>query len=284
MIRLIPGAQLQYPAPKPLVDPKNKLILFWSHRCGSTSAQRWFFELAGWKHRMPRLAARLFFRMTGNPQRARGLGVGELAQLWYAAHDDIYADLNAVYRDPSYLKIAVVRHPLPRAVSAFSTVIGSKSGLQWQAVARSLLAPDNERRVSFREFVDFLEAIDLATANYHWRLQTAQDWPQVDDVQLVRVEQLKPALDRMCLLLGRKPIRVWNHSAQTKLSMAVSDEQILSYTRADLARVFGFDRRGLIRLPPYASFLTDAVAARLCRVYASDFTRLGYDCVAPSTE
>ena len=284
MVSFIPGAQLQYPPPKPLIDPKNKLILFWTHRCGSTSAQRWFFDLAGWKDRMPRLASRLLFRVLGNPQRARGHGVGELAQLWYAAHNDIYTDLNTIYRDPSYLKIAVVRDPLLRAVSAFSTVLGSKSGLQWQAVARSLSAPDDERRISFLEFVDFLETIDLATANYHWRLQTAQDWPKFDDVQLVRVEMLEQALDKMCLLLGRKPVRVWTHSAQTKLNVAVSSDEILNYTRADFVRAFGFDRRGLIRLPRYASFLTEAVAMRLRRLYASDFAKLGYGCAAAPTE
>src|ERR1700684_329649 len=192
------GNQQVYGPPRPLIDPASKLILFWTHRCGSTSAQRWFFELAGWKHRMPRMAARLFFRAIGNRERARSYGVGELAGLWYEAHKDIYADLNACYRDPSFLKIAVVRHPLPRAVSAFASVIGSKSGLQWRAVARSMEQPDDERRLSFVEFLDFLETIDLATANYHWRLQTAQDWRDLAGVQLVRLERLRPELDAIC--------------------------------------------------------------------------------------
>lgn len=225
---------------------------------------------------MPRMAARLFFRAIGNRERARGYGVGELAGLWYEAYKDIYADLNACYRDPSFLKIAVVRHPLPRAVSAFGSVLGSKSGLQWRAVARSIEHPSEERRLSFLEFLEFLENIDLATANYHWRLQTAQDWRDLPDVQLVRLEHLRPELDAICRKLGRKPVPVWTHSVQPKVSASMPAEELLHFTRPDFERVFGRDRRSSIRFPPYANFLTPAVMARLAKLYAPDFALLGY--------
>ena len=167
--------QSRHPAPQPLVDPQSKLILFWMHRCGSTTGQRWFFELAGWKDRMA------------------GKGAGELSLMWHAEHLDAYQRLHQYYQDPSFVKIAIVRHPLPRAVSSFTVVTDSKSGAQWKAVAKSLKAPDSERRLTFLEFLDFLESQDLAGANYHWRLQTAQEWKSfsIPDIRIVRLESIQ---------------------------------------------------------------------------------------------
>jgi hypothetical protein len=254
-------AQPVYPNPRPLLDVRNKLILFWMHRCGSTTAQLWFFRLGGWKDRMA------------------GRGAGELSRMWLADHEADYRNLQEYYRDPSFTKIAVVRHPVLRAVSAFTVVTDSKSGSQWRAVARSLAAPDAERRLTFLEFLDFLEQTDLATANYHWRLQTAQDWHDVpiSNVQFVRLETIRAGLDEVSRKLGRKPIPVWLNSAQTKTGTKRSAEDIVKFTRADFAREFGTDRRGVIRFPDYESFLTPETTARLAKLYARDFLALKYD-------
>ncbi|HEY4114603.1 MAG TPA: sulfotransferase family 2 domain-containing protein [Rhizomicrobium sp.] len=260
-VTLIPHRQPASPNPRSMLDVRNKLILFWMHRCGSTTAQLWFFELAGWKERMA------------------GRGAGELSRMWFAEHEHDYGGLQECYRDPSYLKIAVVRHPLPRAISAFTVMTDSKTGLQWRVVARSVAAPDAERRLTFLEFLDFLEQTDLATANYHWRLQTAQDWCDLSlpDIQFVRLESIRAGLNDVCRKLGRKRIPVWLNSAQTKIRSKFSGEEIVNFTRADFAREFGTDRRGVIRFPDYGSFLTPHAAERLARLYARDFTALGYD-------
>jgi hypothetical protein len=255
------NAQPIYPKPRPLLDVRNKLILFWMHRCGSTTAQLWFFQLAGWKDRMT------------------GRGAGELSRMWLADHEADYRNLQEYYRDPSFTKIAVVRHPVLRAVSAFTVVTDSKSGSQWRGVARSIDTPDAERRLTFLEFLDFLEQVDLATANYHWRLQTAQDWHDlpISDVQFVRLETIRAGLDDVCLKLGRKPVPVWLNSAQTKTATKRSAKDIVNFTRADFAREFGLDRRGIIRFPGNASFLTPEIIARLAKLYARDFQALRYD-------
>jgi hypothetical protein len=229
-------------------------------RCGSTRGQLWFFQAAGWKDRMA------------------GKGASQIAPLWYAEHTEVYEDLRPYYEDPSFLKIAVVRNPLTRAVSSYSVVTDSISGSQWRAASQSLKEPDPERRLTFVEFIDFLESIDLATGNYHWRLQTAQDWydMKLPDVQFVRMESLQEDLDRMCKLLGQPRIPMKRSSATTKVPEDLSGVDVASLTRAELGRVFGRDRRGVIQFPDYGYFLTKETSERLKRLYARDMDVLGY--------
>jgi hypothetical protein len=259
-VALIPGAQPVRRNPTPLIDPVNKIILFWMHRCGSTTAQLWFFEAAGWKDRMA------------------GKGASQIFPEWLEAHEDVYRDVTRYYDDPSFLKVAVVRNPLTRAVSSFSVVTDSVSGSQWRALSRSLEEPDPDRRISFLEFIDFLETTDLATGNYHWRLQTAQDWHDRDmkDVRFVRVENFQTDLDAMCKLLERPRIPMKISSATTKVGEDLSGIDVAKLRRDELARVFGRDRRGVIRFPDYSYFLTKDTSERLARAYARDMTVLGY--------
>jgi hypothetical protein len=259
-VEFIPGSQPARRHPTPLVDPVHKIVLFWMHRCGSTTGQLWFFQAAGWKHRMA------------------GKGASQIMPDWLAEHADVYRDLAPYYNDPSYLKIAVIRSPLTRAVSSFSVVTDSISGSQWRALSRSLTSPDPERRLTFLEFLEFLESTELSTANYHWRLQTAQDWYdlKLPGIEFVRMESLQEDLDRMCGLLGRPRIPMKQSSATTKVGEDLSGVDVASLTRAELARVFGRDRRGVIKFPDYSYFLTKDAVARLTRLYARDMTALGY--------
>jgi hypothetical protein len=230
------------------------------HRCGSTTGQLWFFNAAGWKDRMA------------------GKGASQLTPEWMEAHADVYRDLEPYYADPSFLKIAVVRNPLERAVSAFSVITDSISGSQWRAVSRSIAEPDAERRLTFREFLDFLELGDLAASNYHWRLQTAQDWydRKLSGMQFVRVESLQADLDRMCGLMGQRPITMKISSATTKVGEDVSRTDVTAMNRVELAKAFGRDKRGVIRFPHYSYFLTPEAKERLARLYARDIDVLGY--------
>lgn len=265
---MLPDRHIAHPPPRPLVDPQSKFILFWMHRCGSTTGQRWFFEIAGWKDRM------------------RGRGAGELSSMWYAEHPEAYENRQEYYRDPSFIKLAIVRHPLIRAVSSFTVVTDTKSGAQWKAVAGSLKAPDHERRLTFLEFLDFLESENLETANYHWRLQTAQEWYDfpVSDVHLVRLESIQPGLDNICRMLGKKPLPLRINSAQSTCRTNISQSDIVNFTRKDFARAFGHDTRGIIRFPEHSKFLTADTIQRLITLYQRDFTRLAYEPVAPKEE
>ena len=262
---LLPDRQPIRAAPRPLVDPQSKLILFWMHRCGSTTGQLWFFNIAGWKDRM------------------RGRRASELAAMWYAEHAEVYQNLHEFYGDPSFLKLAIVRHPLLRAVSSFTVVTDTISGAQWRAVAKSLRFPDDERRLSFLEFLDFLESIDLSSANYHWRLQTAQDWYDVPipDIQIVRLESIQERLDQVCRQLGKRSLELRTNSAQSVSPTRIPPAEIVNFTRADFARAFGRDMRGVICFPEYSSFLNSDTIGRLVRLYERDFIRLQYDSQLP---
>lgn len=259
-VTFIRGRQPQRAAPKPLLDPVNKIILFWMHRCGSTTGQLWFFHVAGWEKRM------------------KGKGASQLAPEWYAEHAEAYARLGEYYRDPAFLKIAVVRNPLSRAVSAYSVVTDTISGSQWRALSRSIADPDDERRISFEEFLDFLEGEDLATANYHWRLQSAQDCFEMalPGLQLARLETLQDDLDGLCRRMGKKPVSLRMNSAQTKIADPLRDCDIPAMVRSDFARALGRDKRGVIRFPEFSRFLNDRTIPRIAKLYAKDFDALGY--------
>jgi Sulfotransferase family len=259
-MEFLPNTQPKRGAPKPLVDPVNKAILFWMHRCGSTTGQLWFFQTCGWDKRM------------------KGKGASELSPLWYEEHAKAYEDLPALYRDPAYLKIAVVRNPLSRAVSAYTVVTDTKSGSQWRAVQRSMAASDDARRLTFHEFLDFLEQTDLSTANYHWRLQSASDWHDcaLADVQFARVETLQKDLDALARRLGKKPASMRMNSAQTKVEGRQDSRDVTRMTRADFHEAYGVDKRGVIRFPDYTRFLDAQTIARIAKLYARDFETLGY--------
>jgi hypothetical protein len=230
------------------------------HRCGSTTAQLWFFETAGWRAQM------------------QGKGASQIAPLWYEEHDALYQDLNALYADPQYRKVAVVRDPFARVVSAFSVVTDTISGAQWRAVSRLVKNPDDDRRLTFLEFLTFLETIDLAKANYHWRLQTAQDWfeKKLTDVVFARVESLQADLDSLSENLGVPPIATRRSSATTKITKSNPRLDVTRLTRFDLAKHFGRDHRGVIRFPDYQTFLTEETIPRIVKLYARDFKVLGY--------
>jgi hypothetical protein len=259
-VEFIRGKQPKRDAPKPLLDPVNRIILFWMHRCGSTTGQLWFFNMAGWEKRM------------------KGKGASELAPAWYEEHADAYAHIEEFYRDPAFTKIAVVRDPLERAVSAYTVVTDTKSGSQWRAASRSIANPDDARRLSFNEFLDFLETEDLARANYHWRLQSAQDCfdLKLPDVHLAKVETLQQDLDKLAKRMGKKPVAMRMNSAQTKVDDRLKDVDITSLVRSDFLKLFGVDSRGVIRFPHYTRFLTDKTIPRLAKLYARDFEKLDY--------
>lgn len=254
------NAQPKRRNPEPLVDPVNKTMLFWMHRCGSTTAQLWFFEMGGWKDRMA------------------GKGASHLSPLWYEEHADIYRDLTPYYDDPAYIKIAAVRNPLSRVVSAYSVVTDTISGAQWRAVSRSIRDPNPETRLTFNEFLDFLEQNDVCTANYHWRMQTASDWYErkLAGVQLVKLEDMQEGLDRLAVRLGRKPLAMKRSSATTKIERDLNKIDVTNLNRKQFAEIFGRDRRGVIQFPDYKHFLTAETKARIAKIYARDFDVLGY--------
>jgi hypothetical protein len=259
-IELIPNAQPKRRGPEPLVDPRNKMMLFWMHRCGSTTAQLWFFEMAGWKDRMA------------------GKGASHLSPLWYGEHADLYRDLAPYYDNPAFLKIATVRDPYSRVVSTYSVVTDSRSGAQWRGVSRSIKNPDAEKRLTFNEFLDFLEQNDVRKANYHWRMQTASDWyeQKLPGVILAKLESLKADLDRLSVRLGRKPISMKRSSATTKTERDTGKLDVTNMNRLELANVFGRDRRGVIQFPDYRHFLNAETKARIAKIYARDFEVLNY--------
>jgi hypothetical protein len=243
----------------PLIDLAHRLIIFWSPRCGSTATLIWFFNAIG------------------EQERLRGTSAHRLRTIWLEEQQDLYRRLDDFYTDDSFTRIVVARNPYDRAVSSYYLAITSPVTSQWKEVRRTLPDVDDERRLSFREFVRFLTLIDLSSCDLHWRLQSAQDWHEkrlkIDE--FVRVESLEADLRRIGDRLGiQAPIKLASVSPpaeQPELSKLCDLDLI------ELEERFGRDEKDRLRLPSHHLFFDDQLAAEVRRLYEQDFSALGYD-------
>ena len=168
--------------------------------------------------------------------------------------------------------VKIVRNPFERAVSSF--IHAYRHGYEDAALAALLGRPvDTQRRFSFREFVQFLEGIDLMRCNLHHRLQVTPLELHVlfglRPHQIIRIEDgLESALAGIERQFGLPPtdfsqpaFRSSHHTARVASSTAAADQIELS----------------IHHLPAAAAFYDADLAARIGRLYAEDFERYGYD-------
>src|SRR4030095_11831493 len=151
-----PMLKLLDTAPRPIVDSRNKIVLLWSAKAGSTFVVKWMFEHMGV------LAEALRYDRSVHRYRVEVL----------YTNDQHKASINDFCQSPSsYRIVKVVRQPFKRAVSSYLHAVGSG-----QKNPHKLSFFDEEgkptQRFSFREFLRQLETLGLTKGNIHYRLQT----------------------------------------------------------------------------------------------------------------
>lgn len=124
----------------------------------------------------------------------RAEGLGELA--WVHDRDafrlpslvDVSdAEQERLLSSPDVLRLAVVRHPVPRFLSA------------WR---------DKGRGASLRRFIHVVSRCDRRTCNVHWRSQAAHVFHPALDLTYGRVEALPEAVDLLFSRSGLPPLPV----------------------------------------------------------------------------
>ena len=147
--------QLQIP-PRVLINRNLKIVLFWNAKAGCTFAAKWFFfhhhafEKAGkYRYKVHKFRTRKYYRSL-EYQRSR---------LDFALHSN------------KYFVVKLVRNPFDRAVGSF--IHAGKHNYIDQEISIFLNRTVHaESKFTFREYISFLETIDLQRCNIHHRIQT----------------------------------------------------------------------------------------------------------------
>jgi hypothetical protein len=170
----------------------------------------------------------------------------------------------------------VVRNPYERAVSSF--IHAHRYGYEDQPLSDMLGRPvDKHRRFSFREFVQYLEQIDLTICNTHHRRQSSPLERHVlfglKPNRIIRIEDgLEQALGEVERQFGLPPsdfsnpiFRSWHHTSRRPSEGPAADRMDIQPQNT----------------PPAAAFYDDDLTQRVARLYDEDFVRYGYDKTFP---
>jgi len=250
--------QLMRIGPPPLIHPGARAIVVFSPKSACTSVVIWFLHQIGHAQR-----AREHHHW---PHRYR-------IDLYYASEH---------YRDACRLDLTdfrvvrVMRDSFDRAASSFRHLLRSR--LPDETLAELLGRSDAaETGVSFCEFLDMLERIDLTTCDEHHRIQRhpIEDLLPVTHLINVSTEDLFVRLNQVEADLGL-PITdfdelEWIHSLDRRRNrfdgkLNTADAYNVRLTRTNA-------RRG--PWPPYRALLTAPARERIARLYAVDIAAYG---------
>jgi hypothetical protein len=141
-----------------------------------------------------------------------------------------------------------------------------------KAIARHLGRPVGRgARFTFREFVGFLETLDLEEADIHVRQQVhpCERLGLLPDINVVRAEETADVLPRVEQRLGLR------RSDPLSLRHSIHDT-----VRKPLGRFVGDVPMGDTKdqlVPTSSEFYDDALADRVARLYRADLEAYGYE-------
>lgn len=182
-------------------------------------------------------------------------------------------EVAALIAAPDYFKFAVLRDPLDRLLSAYieKLVIGrtapanifhTRSIVAPVQQAQGIDTPDFARGITFRDFVEGIAAANPATLDPHWRPQ-ADYLVGIDYDRFFRIDELDALMtileERAGIPLGRQPRNV------TGSGKGEAVENAMDLPPATIA---AGPRIGK------ASFVDDAILARIKAIYARDYDLL----------
>jgi len=135
-----------------LLDLDRGFVVYFRPRCGSTTLTRWFFENLGVKF--------------------GGFSISAYRKDWLSTRWQKLEDYLNQHYDNLH-KFVVVRNPFERAVSSYLHVVNNPLDSQW-SVVKPFVEEDLEKHdFTFRQWVKYLQVIDLDCAHIIWRRQSA---------------------------------------------------------------------------------------------------------------
>lgn len=236
----------------PMIDWERRLIYYWTPRCGSTAFLNWFFQLIGWDKKLS------------------GKSGHQLRELWYK--ENCYRmeeNAESILHDPSWKRFAIMRDPFERTISSYYLVLVNR---QWSEIKLKHPYYDDERRLTFNEFLDFLESENLETCNIHWRLQSAKAcWLKSSQVpEIIHTANINSRLKQISDEIG-KVINLKNYSVTPIYDGALENVNIFNMNRLDFINTLGVDSKSKkLLFPELKNFLSIDVCQRIEKLYKID--------------
>jgi hypothetical protein len=245
--------------PLPLINEEKKFIIFWMPRCGCTSTMYWFFGTLGLHESLNNLYPELGIDMGAKVHRYAG-EVWEPKYWGNRSTSDILDKLTG----PAYYKVAIIRNPFSRLVSAYFGLMNNRE-------LYKAIIPDSHKNDSFAQFIEFLSDFNFYDCDIHLRYQTSSVcWDEACNLDsIIDMEQLEAGLkgisDKFDLDVQTK--KLW---ASNKFIPAEGD------CFADLSfEDLNITIKGKGR-PYYKSFYTAELKEKAYQLLCVDIDKLGY--------
>ena len=247
-----------------LVNTERKITLLWTPKVGSHFAVKWFFDQKG----LLKKALNYHSFYYGNS----GEGfVHNFRDEVYRFSEEHRVSVGQFLQNPDeYIVIKIVRQPLERAVSSF--IHANKYGFADKSISKFLRRKvTRENRFSFREFVSYLESLDIYKCNIHFRAQIHR-CERNGQIRVGRVIDLSNSINLFSNL-------------EKELGLKSTDLEKLAQSKHHTIRknVDGFygdkiDLYGLrgIPVPPARNFYDNDLINCVGEIYKEDFERYGY--------
>ena len=251
----------------PLIHPEARMIVIFSPKSACTSVVIWFLHHLGHAER-----ARQYSEW---PHHYR-------AQVYYQSslfRDACNLDLT------NFRVVRVVRDPFDRAASSFRHA--QRSGVADDAFAKLLgLSDAAHKGVSFCDFLDLLDRLDLTNCDEHLRLQHHPVEGRLQLTHLINIS-IEDLFERLNMVEADLGLPITDFTALDWLTdldrrrrrfngaIDVADAYTMPLTRRQA-------QRG--PWPNYHALLTQAARERISRLYAADISAYGASAAAPPSK
>lgn len=276
--------------PLPLINGRKRFVLFTNAKCGGTLLKRWFLGTLNLEDTFsgPRTAISNF-----------GL---RFVLSWYSRHFKFFTGTHIVNNDeylrrfihryrqstrhllpdilhtPDWFKIAVVRNPYDRLVSAFvDKFCGKDLSKGWvQSVVMDIDTRDaaGNPEISFAQFVEYLARQDIDRVNPHWRRQSyILEGVTLD--RIVDLEQVNTELPEIATHIGL-PIRIDLLSRRNTTNYDGREYHGSSFVGDVSNKNLAKFHRETGGFPTKAAFYSDTLRSKVLKIYRADFELYPY--------
>lgn len=246
-----------------LVDADQKIALFWSAKSGATFSVKWFFAQKGLLEEAT--AYRKFVHFYRDD-------VYRFSQ----EHQDALGHF--LKNHHKYETIKIVRHPLKRAVSSYIHAV--KYDFAYDKMSHFLGRYVNSTNgFSFREFVNYLESLDIKTCNIHFQTQVHQ-LERRGEIIINHIVNLENSIERLSKLERNLGLRQTDLHILSRSIHHTKRTEIKGFYGDQINTVDGFERKNNeVIAPPAKNFYDADLLSRVSKIYADDFEHYGYTSV-----
>ncbi len=233
-----------------MLDQKNKILMDWSFKCGSTAVIKMFFKHLG-------ISQQFLNEMTAGTLHHYRINTYNKNK--FCSTLDI----------SGYYKFKIVRCPYRRLVSIFlhfMNHINIKSTFKEEAKSIKNVLRRDDTNLSFEEFVQYLSIIDIKSGDPHYHPQWKEAEAYVPMHRICRLELLAEEVTFLNELLGTN----FELSKEKELHYVVQTNSIGYYGRTPYL--------ALPKMPPnYASFYNEQLTNQTTILYQKDLSAYQYD-------